>query len=229
MKQLSFSRLTLFQVNDGQWSIMLHFEQVLRLCFFLFYLKINDSRFVLCSSCSVGAYSTSASLDSALGNKHSINSLQVLFCGLGQGLWPCPRGVHPVPIYPKLQVLYVCNFGTKSTSVSCQECPLSPILFVILTERRLRWVSNLEPQNCISAFKTTNIVMFVVFNMKQGWFSAESEVTGIRISRSVSESVVICWKSVDCSLWVGSELLPLAQMFMYLGVLGSCSRVAGKN
>lgn len=96
-----------------------------------------------------------ASLNSALSNKHSITSLLVLFCGLEQGLWPCPRGVHPVPIYPKLQVQYVCNFGTKSTSVSYKECPLPSVPLAILMEWRLRRVSSLEPQDCISAFKMT--------------------------------------------------------------------------
>ncbi len=41
----------------------------------------------------------------------------------------------------------------------------------------------------------------------------------MRVSTSKSETMVLCWKTVDCSLWVGSELLPQAKEFKYLGVL----------
>ncbi len=41
----------------------------------------------------------------------------------------------------------------------------------------------------------------------------------MRISASKSEAMVLCWKMVDCSLWVWSELLPQAKEFKYLRVL----------
>lgn len=31
--------------------------------------------------------------------------------------------------------------------------------------------------------------------------------------------MVLSWKKVDCSLWVGGELLPTVEEFKYLGVL----------
>ncbi len=41
-----------------------------------------------------------------------------------------------------------------------------------------------------------------------GQFAAECEVVGMKVSTSKSEAMVLCQKKVDCSLWVGSELLP---------------------
>ncbi|KAK0148818.1 Calmodulin-regulated spectrin-associated protein 3 [Merluccius polli] len=48
---------------------------------------------------------------------------------------------------------------------------------------------------------------------------AEFEAVRMRVSTSKSEAMVLCWKRVDCSLWVGSELLPQVKEFKYLGVL----------
>ncbi len=53
-----------------------------------------------------------------------------------------------------------------------------------------------------------------------GRFAAECEVVGMKVNTSKSEAMVLCRKKVDCSLWVGSELLPQAEEFKYLG---SCS------
>ena len=52
-----------------------------------------------------------------------------------------------------------------------------------------------------------------------GRFAAECEAVGMRISTSKSEAMVLCRKTVECSLRVGSELLPQAKEFKYLGVL----------
>ena len=41
----------------------------------------------------------------------------------------------------------------------------------------------------------------------------------MRISTSKSEAMVLNWKKVACSLWVGGELLPQVEEFKYLGVL----------
>ncbi|KAK0143837.1 hypothetical protein N1851_017957 [Merluccius polli] len=41
----------------------------------------------------------------------------------------------------------------------------------------------------------------------------------MRVSTSKSEAMVLCRKTVDCSLWVGSELLPQVKEFKYLGIL----------
>ena len=52
-----------------------------------------------------------------------------------------------------------------------------------------------------------------------GRFAAECEVVGMRVSTSKSEAMVLCRKTVECSLRVTSELLPQAKEFKYLGVL----------
>ncbi|KAF7650109.1 hypothetical protein LDENG_00131220, partial [Lucifuga dentata] len=50
-------------------------------------------------------------------------------------------------------------------------------------------------------------------------FEAECEATGMRISTSKSETMVLCRKKVDCSLQVRGESLPQMEKFKYLGVL----------
>lgn len=44
-----------------------------------------------------------------------------------------------------------------------------------------------------------------------------SEAAGRMISILTSEAMILCWKMVGCSLWVGEELLP--QDREYLGGL----------
>jgi len=43
--------------------------------------------------------------------------------------------------------------------------------------------------------------------------------SGMRVSTSKSEAMVLWWKPVDCTLQVGTECLPQAKEFKYLGVL----------
>jgi len=50
-------------------------------------------------------------------------------------------------------------------------------------------------------------------------FAAKREAVRMRVSTSKSEAMVLCRKTVECSLRVGSELLPQAKEFKYLGVL----------
>jgi len=52
-----------------------------------------------------------------------------------------------------------------------------------------------------------------------GRFAAECEEVGMRVNNSKSVAMVLCWKTVECSLWVGSELLPQAKELKYLRVL----------
>ncbi|KAF7644351.1 hypothetical protein LDENG_00223640 [Lucifuga dentata] len=52
-----------------------------------------------------------------------------------------------------------------------------------------------------------------------GRFEAECEATGMRISTSKPETMVLCWTKVDCSLQVRGESLPQTEEFKYLGVL----------
>jgi len=52
-----------------------------------------------------------------------------------------------------------------------------------------------------------------------GQFAAKCEAVRMRVSTSKSEAMVLCWKTVECSLQVGSELLPQGKEFKYFGVL----------
>ncbi|KAI3372478.1 hypothetical protein L3Q82_022972 [Scortum barcoo] len=52
-----------------------------------------------------------------------------------------------------------------------------------------------------------------------GWFAAECEAAGMRISTSKSEAMVLNRKRVACPLRVGGEVLPQMEEFKYLGVL----------
>ncbi|KAK3550042.1 hypothetical protein QTP86_018660 [Hemibagrus guttatus] len=49
--------------------------------------------------------------------------------------------------------------------------------------------------------------------------SSECEATGMRISTSISEAMVLGWKKVACTLQAGGEVLPQVEEFKYLGVL----------
>ncbi|KAK0140998.1 Receptor expression-enhancing protein 6 [Merluccius polli] len=52
-----------------------------------------------------------------------------------------------------------------------------------------------------------------------GRFAAESEAVGMRVSTFKSEAMVLCRKTLDCSLRVGSVLLPQVKEFKYFGIL----------
>ncbi|KAK3506344.1 hypothetical protein QTP70_005033 [Hemibagrus guttatus] len=52
-----------------------------------------------------------------------------------------------------------------------------------------------------------------------GRFAAECEATGMRVSTSKSEAMVLDRKKVACALQVGGEVLPQVKEFKYLGVL----------
>lgn len=41
----------------------------------------------------------------------------------------------------------------------------------------------------------------------------------MRVSTSKSEAMIHCWKTENCTLWVGSELLPQVKAFKYLRLL----------
>lgn len=48
---------------------------------------------------------------------------------------------------------------------------------------------------------------------------AECKATRVRVSTVKSEAIVLHQNKVDCSLWVGSKLLPQVREFKYLRVL----------
>ena len=68
-----------------------------------------------------------------------------------------------------------------------------------------------------------NVVLFATSDRDLqhalGGFAAKFEVVGMRVSTSKSEAMVLCWKTVECSLQGGSDLLPQVKEFKYLGVL----------
>ncbi|KAK0146243.1 DNA damage-regulated autophagy modulator protein 2 [Merluccius polli] len=70
--------------------------------------------------------------------------------------------------------------------------------------------------------------MCVVANFQDafGRFAAECEAVGMRVSTSKSEAMVLCRKTVDCSLRVGSELLPQVKEFQTVVVKRELSRNA---
>ncbi len=43
------------------------------------------------------------------------------------------------------------------------------------------------------------------------WSAVKYEAVGMRISTSESKALVLCWKTVDCPLRLGDELLPQAR------------------
>ncbi len=126
----------------------------------------------------------------------------------------------------------VCILGTKSNmfsvGVGLLDCPLSQILFVIFMDRISRpsrweesvWFGDLRIASLLFA---DDVVLFASpdrdLQHTLGWFAAEWQAVGMRVSTYKSEAMVLCWKTVDCSLWVGSELLNQEKEFKYLGFL----------
>ena len=132
-------------------------------------------------------------------------------------------------------------FQWGSDSITVAPCP---ILFVILMDRISR-CSRDEESVRFGDLKIASLLFaddvvrldssdrdlqhFVLWTWRRlttvspplalGRFTAECEVVGMKVSTSKSEAMVLCWKTVECSLRVGSELLPQVKEFQYLGVL----------
>ncbi|XP_042278774.1 uncharacterized protein LOC121904981 isoform X1 [Thunnus maccoyii] len=107
-----------------------------------------------------------------------------------------------------------------------QSCPLSSIPFVIFMDkisRRGRGVSGLRTSGFASLLSADDVVLLASthchLQQALGWFAAECEAVGTRVSTPKSEAMVLSLKKVDCSLWVGSELLLQVKEFKYLWVL----------
>ena len=145
----------------------------------------------------------------------------------------------PGPLVRAIRSLYkqsescVRILGTKSSTFSVgvglrQGCPLSPILFVIFMDRISRHSRGEESVRfgdlrIASLLFADDVVLLATSDRDLqhalGRFAAECEAVGMRVSTSKSEAMVLCRKTVECFLWVGSELLPQAKEFKYLGVL----------
>jgi len=115
------------------------------------------------------------------------------------------------PLLQAIQSLYNCNescvciLGSKSDSVDVglhQGCPLSPILFVIFMDRisRCSWG---KESVWFGDLRIDVVLLVSTHQQALGWFSAECEAAGMRVSTSKSEAMVPCQKKMDCSLWVG--------------------------
>ncbi|XP_075957732.1 E3 ubiquitin-protein ligase CBL-B-B isoform X1 [Anarhichas minor] len=109
-----------------------------------------------------------------------------------------------------------------------QGCPLSPVLFVTFMDRISR--RSLGAENVrfgglgiASVLFVDDVVLLASsdhdLQHSLGRFAAECEAAGMRVSTSKSKAMVLCRKPVDCSLQVGTECLPQAKEFKYLGVL----------
>ncbi len=114
-----------------------------------------------------------------------------------------------------------------------QGCPLSPVLFVIFMDRISRRSRGEESVRfgdlrIASLLFADDVVLLASSHCDLqhalGQFAAECVVGGMKVSASKSEAMVLCRKKVDCSLWVGSELLPQTEEFKYLGVLFTSGR-----
>ena len=127
----------------------------------------------------------------------------------------------------------VCIAGSKSDLFPVhvglrQGCPFSLVLFIIFIDRISRcsqgpegiwfgshWISSLLfADNVVLLAPSSQDLQHVL-----GWFAAECEAAGMRISTSKSEAMVLDQKKVACSLRVGGEFLPQVGEFKYLGVL----------
>jgi len=108
-------------------------------------------------------------------------------------------------------------------------CPLLTVLFIIFMDKISRCSQGPEGvrfgDHAISSLLFVDDVVVLAPSHQNiqhalGWFAAECEVAGIKISTSKSEAMVLSGllKRVACSLQVGGEILPQVEEFKYLGV-----------
>ena len=111
-----------------------------------------------------------------------------------------------------------------------QGCALSPILFVIFMDRISRRSQGGEGLQfgglrIPSLLFADDVVLMAPsacdLQHSLDRFTAECEVTGMRISTSKSEAMVLSRKPMDCLLRVGNEFLPQVKEVKYLGILFS--------
>uniref|UniRef100_A0A8C6W0Z1 Reverse transcriptase domain-containing protein n=1 Tax=Nothobranchius furzeri TaxID=105023 RepID=A0A8C6W0Z1_NOTFU len=135
-------------------------------------------------------------------------------------------------LYDRCQSL-VRIAGSKSGSFPvrvglCQDCPLSPILFITFMDRISRHSQGVEGI-CFGGLRIRSLLFadHVVLlasserdlQLLLERFAAECEAAGMRINSSKSETMVLIRKSVEFLLRVRDEVLPQVEEFKYLGVL----------
>jgi len=98
---------------------------------------------------------------------------------------------------------------------------LVTILFVIFMDRISR-CSRSEESVRFGDLRIASLLFaddVVLWATSDRDLAAECEAVGMRVSTSKSEAMVLCQKTVECSLLVGSELLLQVKEFKYLWVL----------
>uniref|UniRef100_A0A674PNH7 Reverse transcriptase domain-containing protein n=1 Tax=Takifugu rubripes TaxID=31033 RepID=A0A674PNH7_TAKRU len=135
-------------------------------------------------------------------------------------------------LYDRCQSL-VRIAGSKSNSFPVrvglrQDCPLSPILFIIFMDRISRCSHGVEgirfgDLRIASLLFADDVVLLASsardLQLSLDRFAATCEAAGMRISTSKSEAMVLDRKKVECLLRVKEEILPQVEEFKYLGVL----------
>ena len=109
-----------------------------------------------------------------------------------------------------------------------QGCPLSPVLFITFMDRISRRSQGVEgvrfgDHRISSLLFADDVVLLASSNQDLqralGRFAAECVASGMEISTSKSEAMVLDRKKVLCPLRVGGVSLPQVEEFKYLGVL----------
>ncbi|KAK3525226.1 hypothetical protein QTP86_024956 [Hemibagrus guttatus] len=107
-------------------------------------------------------------------------------------------------------------------------CPMSPVLFITFMDRISRRSQGLEGvwfgDHRISSLLFADDVVLLAPSSQDlqhalEQFAAECKASGMRVSTSKSEAIVLNRKKVVCTLEVGGEFLPQVEEFKYLGVL----------
>ncbi|TWW77345.1 hypothetical protein D4764_12G0007350 [Takifugu flavidus] len=104
-----------------------------------------------------------------------------------------------------------------------QGCPFSLVLFITFMDRisrRSRGVEGVEFGGWkISSLLFADDVVLLAPSNRDVQQMLGRFATGMRISTSKSESMVLARKKVECLLRVGEEVLPQVEEFKYLGIL----------
>ncbi|TWW77405.1 hypothetical protein D4764_12G0007950 [Takifugu flavidus] len=115
-----------------------------------------------------------------------------VFCGLGEGIRPCPSG-DPVGVLREYGVLIRAIRSLYDRCQSLVRIAGNDVVLLASSARDLQ--------------------------LSLDWFAAAFEVAGMKISTSKSEAMVLNRKEVGCLLQVKEEILPQVEEFKYLRVL----------